>query len=66
LISLNYSFTFFYKIKTFLYNLYLVGGSLSYFFCKFKKKLKLFDGDSLDVFGCHGVSGIWGGLAVGF
>jgi hypothetical protein len=57
-------------------------------FCKFKGKLKIFDGDSLDVFGCHGnlllhfklilylkyynkfynkgVSGILGGIAIGF
>lgn len=42
-----------------------IGGSLAYIFCHFKSKYydDLFD--NLDVFGCHGVSSIWGSIAAG-
>jgi Amt family ammonium transporter len=37
---------------------------ISYFFITVVKKKFSYD-DALDVFGCHGVGGIWGGLATG-
>ena len=37
---------------------------VSYFFCLLRERYKLYD-DRLDVFGCHGISGIWGGIATG-
>ena len=42
-----------------------ISGMLSYIFCHFKSKH--FDelSDTLDVFGCHGISGVWGGIAAG-
>ena len=42
----------------------LVGGTLSFFAIVFLKSKLGYD-DTLDVFGCHGVAGIWGTLAVG-
>jgi len=36
----------------------------SFYFCALRERYKLFD-DRLDVFGCHGVSAIWGGIATG-
>ena len=42
-----------------------VGSSFfPYMFTMIKDKYKLFD-DRLDVFGCHGIAGIWGGFCVG-
>jgi len=42
-----------------------IGSILSYVYAHFKtlhfKEMK----DSLDVFGCHGISGAWGGIALG-
>ena len=35
-----------------------------YIFTSIREKYKLFD-DRLDVFGCHGIAGIWGGFCVG-
>ena len=41
-------------------------GFFSYFFCNYKNRTILINiDDSLDVFGCHGISGIWGGIATG-
>ena len=41
-------------------------GTFSYFFCNYKNKILPENmQDSLDVFGCHGISGIWGCLATG-
>jgi Amt family ammonium transporter len=37
---------------------------ISYFFISVVKKKFRYD-DALDVFGCHGVGGIWGGIATG-
>lgn len=37
---------------------------ICYFFISFVKKKFNYD-DALDVFGCHGVGGIWGGIATG-
>lgn len=41
-------------------------GTFSFFFCHYKTKFfpDSID-DTLDVFGCHGVSGLWGGFATG-
>ncbi len=44
-----------------------VGGLVSpicYFFITFVKKRFGYD-DALDAFGCHGIGGIWGGIATG-
>lgn len=42
-----------------------IGGSvISYFFVRFIKPRLKFD-DTLDAFGCHGISGIWGSIATG-
>ena len=45
----------------------IIGGAVSpicYFMMNFlKKKLKI--DDALDAFGCHGIGGIWGGIATG-
>jgi len=38
---------------------------IPYFFSYFRDRYKLFD-DRLDVFGCHGLAGIWGGFCLGF
>jgi Amt family ammonium transporter len=42
-----------------------ISGIISYVFCHFKSQH--FDelSDTLDVFGCHGVSAVWGGIAAG-
>lgn len=45
----------------------IIGGlasPISYFFISVVKKKFGYD-DALDVFGCHGVGGIWGGIATG-
>ena len=42
-----------------------IGGSvISYLFVRFIKPRLKFD-DTLDAFGCHGISGIWGSIATG-
>lgn len=43
-----------------------LGGTFSYLFCHFKSKYFEELSDTLDVFGCHGVSAVWGGIAAGF
>jgi Amt family ammonium transporter len=42
----------------------LLASPISYFFITVVKSRFNYD-DSLDVFGCHGIGGIWGGLATG-
>lgn len=45
----------------------IIGGlasPISYFFISVVKKKFGYD-DALDVFGCHGIGGIWGGIATG-
>lgn len=42
----------------------LIGGTLSYFAIVSLKSKFGYD-DALDVFGCHGVAGIWGTIAIG-
>lgn len=42
----------------------LVGGALCFFAVRFIHRKNKFD-DALDVFGVHGVGGIWGGIATG-
>ena len=38
----------------------------SYYFCTYKARfMPIYVDDTLDVFGCHGVSGIWGVIATG-
>ena len=38
----------------------------SYYFCSYKARfMPIYIDDTLDVFGCHGISGIWGGIATG-
>lgn len=43
-----------------------IGTLAAYMFCYFRKKKweKIFD-DTLDVFGVHGITALWGGIAVG-
>lgn len=43
----------------------MLGGVFSYLFCHFKSKYFEELTDTLDVFGCHGISAIWGGIATG-
>ena len=38
---------------------------LSYLFCHFKAKYLEDLADTLDVFGCHGIAAMWGGIATG-
>ena len=42
-----------------------LGGLFSYLFCHFKTLYFHQLADTLDVFGCHGVAAIWGGIATG-
>jgi len=42
-----------------------LAGTFSYLFCHFKSVYFHELSDTLDVFGCHGVSAIWGGIATG-
>jgi ammonium transporter, Amt family len=42
-----------------------LGGVFSYLFCHAKSKHFEELADTLDVFGCHGISAIWGGIATG-
>lgn len=42
-----------------------LGGIFSYLFCHLKTKYFQEFSDTLDVFGCHGISAIWGGIATG-
>lgn len=42
-----------------------LGGIFSYLFCHAKAKHFEELADTLDVFGCHGISAIWGGIATG-
>lgn len=42
----------------------LLASPISYFFVSVVKKKFGYD-DALDVFGCHGIGGIWGGIATG-
>ena len=50
-----------------LWSALIIGGLVSpicYFgVALIKKKLKI--DDALDAFGCHGIGGIWGGIATG-
>lgn len=50
-----------------IWSAFLIGGLVSPICCFMitfiKKKLKI--DDALDAFGCHGIGGIWGGLATG-
>jgi Amt family ammonium transporter len=43
----------------------VLGGVFSYLFCHAKSKYFEELSDTLDVFGCHGISAIWGGIATG-
>jgi len=43
----------------------IIGATCSYFFCHYKSRFYAGIDDTLDVFGCHGISGIWGGFATG-
>ncbi len=44
----------------------LGSATFSFLFCHYKKKiLSSSVEDTLDVFGCHGISGIWGCIATG-
>jgi Amt family ammonium transporter len=42
-----------------------VGGILAYVYSHLKTSHYKENKDSLDVFGCHGIGGAWGGIAVG-
>ena len=41
------------------------GATISYLFCHFKSLYFHDLADTLDVFGCHGIAGVWGGIATG-
>jgi len=42
-----------------------IGGILAYLFSHYKTLHFKENKDSLDIFGCHGIGGAWGGIAVG-
>lgn len=42
-----------------------IGAILSYLFCHFKSRYFEELADTLDVFGCHGIAAVWGGIATG-